>query len=287
MKNTLKVWKQHYKANLEKASSSLMKTLIQSMIVRSVGEPTLIEATYFGRWFHDDNLTKGQARRLVDFDSISKDIPYFSAHQFASIKPKDAYWIFAIAGYISDSFQKAIKHIFMREVEAENFGAHEKKHDLMISLDTGLGYTEKTSVYSPYKRSSTGCVRHRVVLKSLQQNINSLACFFIHNQDIFQFDTLKIQFISAKGEEKEYCATYEDGSFEKTIRLNGFEKLRDNIFVSNTEEASIIWEPEKQIKNFSGKIIIDFYFSCLELHMPQSEVVAKKEIEKEFAKMDA
>lgn len=239
------------------------KKLISNILLRSITQPNDAEIKFLGSWIHDENFGTNKTRCLIDITPIKDDIPFFSAHQLASVSSKTLYWPFAVAQKINPQLGSALHHIYSRTIEPESFNAHQKEENLIVYFDTGNGFSDKEAILYPYTPSCQNQLRAKVSVDLHNTDIRAIAIRPFGNKQIMRFDKIIIRIAPKSGQSANIHFANTIGA--QSLNFIGFENIIDRLYLSTHHMPFIAWAPDQAIKNFSGKVTIDIFLGLMTL----------------------
>lgn len=260
-----KIWLlfQKNKADFFDMKESKIRSWLANILVRSITLPTEPEISTVGNWVHDENFGASKTRTLVDVDKVSHDLDFMNPHQIASIPSSKLYWPFGAAAKKNKYLGKSLHHIYMREVDPSLFQAHEEDETLIMYFDSGKGFNDDETIIHSYRKSSNGGIRARITAEYQSLNLKAIAIRPFGKNKMLRFDKIAIQLDPTIGKNNEFIYLNEQGA--KSFDYVGFEAIKDRLLLSTHDMPFIVWTPEKNIDDFTGKLTVDLHLGALEV----------------------
>ncbi len=147
-----------------------LRSLIRFIVVRALTSPTEAEIEAFGSWHHDENFGSHTTRTLTSCRVPDLYLRHMSAHQLASLRSGDVYWVFGLARHLSPVLGEAVKCIFLRKAPPEAFHAPLPEACLRFCWDDGSAHQSTAHVWL----SNRGTVWNRFTLQFRQASLTSI-----------------------------------------------------------------------------------------------------------------
>jgi hypothetical protein len=137
----------------------------------------------FGNWVHDENFGSAGTRTLVGCPLPEIYLKHASAHQLASLRSRDAHWVFGLACRLSPTLGEAVKAIYLRKAPPEAFDSSLPPALLRISWNGARDHQDTTSL----RLSQNGTCWTRFTLPPASESIARLGLAVAHPAT-FQFN---------------------------------------------------------------------------------------------------
>lgn len=167
-----------------KPDPDALKPFVTASVVRALTSPSPAELEVFGNWVHDENFNSAQTRTLTGCPLPEIYLKHASAHQLASLRSRDAYWVFGLACRLSPTLGEAVKAIYLRKVPPEAFGSSLPPALLRISWNGARDHQDTATL----RLSQNGTCWTRFTLPPASESIMRLGLAVAPHPATFQFN---------------------------------------------------------------------------------------------------
>ena len=247
-------WARHRVAHDVTGTSSL-RSLYQAICIRSVARPVDLELELFGGWQHDENFGLAVTHPMAEAPDLHEwERTHLSAHQLASLLPRQVYWLFGFAHRISRTMGEAVAGIFLRTAKPEAFDSAAPPRHLIFYCDTGRGFCAEEARVEIYRLNNRGCLWHRIRLDVGGRTILRFGLTLGLAGERLRLSGVRVHRRPAGGDEQ--VETYPHEILEKS----GYRLLDGDLYLVE-EDPALIVVPAAGLEGFTGTVDVDLFFS--------------------------
>ncbi len=250
-------WARH-RATHDVGGTRSLRDLYQAICVRSVARPLEIELDLFGGWLHDENFGSAVAHGMTEVPDLHEwERSHLSAHQLASLLPRQVYWPFGFAHGISRTMGEAVAGIFLRSVRPEALDSAAPPRHLVFYHDSGLGFRAEEARVETYRLNNRGCLWHRIRLQVSGGTIQRFGLTLGLAGERLRLTGVRVHRRAAGGNEQVETFPHE------VLEKSGYRLLHGDLYLVE-EDPALIVIPAAGLYGFSGTVDVDLFFSIFE-----------------------
>ena len=247
-------WARHRVA-YEVTGTRSLRALYQAICIRSVARPLDLELELFGSWQHDENFGLAVAHAMAEATDLHEwERAHLSAHQLASLLPRQVHWLFGFAYGISRTMGEAVAGIFLRTAKPEAFDSAAPPRHLVFYCDSGRGFCAEEARIEKYRLNNRGCLWHRIRLDAGGRTILRFGLTLGMAGERLRLTGVRVHRRPAGGEEQ--VETYPHEVLEKS----GYRLLHGDLYLVEDDPALIVI-PAAGLHGFTGTVDVDLFFS--------------------------
>jgi FMN phosphatase YigB (HAD superfamily) len=232
-----------------------LRAFYRAICIRSVARPLDLELELFGRWQHDENFGSAAAHAMAEAPDLHEwERTHLSAHQLASLLPRQVYWPFGFAHGISRTMGEAVAGIFLRTVKPEAFDLAVPPRHLVFYCDSGRGFCAEEARVETYRLNNRGCLWHRIRLQVGGRTILRFGLTLGLAGERLQLTGVRVHRRPTGGDEQ--VDTYPHEVLEKS----GYRLLHGDLYLVEDDPALIVI-PAAGLYGFTGTVDVDLFFS--------------------------
>jgi FMN phosphatase YigB (HAD superfamily) len=232
-----------------------LRDLYRAICIRAVARPLDVELELFGGWQHDENFGSAGARAMAEATGLHEwERTHLSAHQLASLPPRQVHWLFGFAHGISRTMGEAVAGIFQRTVKPEAFDLAAPPRHLVFYCDSGRGFCAEEARIETYRLNNRGCLWHRIRLQVSGRTILRFGLTLGLTGERLQLTGVRVHRRPAGGDEQ--VETYPHEALEKS----GYRLLHGDLYLVEDAPALIV-VPAAGLHGFTGTVDVDLFFS--------------------------
>jgi hypothetical protein len=179
---------------------------------------------------------------------------HLSAHQLASLPPRQVYWLFGFAHGISRAMGEAVAGIFLRTVKPEALDSAEPPRHLVFYCDSGRGFCAEDARLETYRLNNRGRLWHRIRVQADGGTIRRFGLTLGVAGERLQLTGVRVHRRPEGGGEQ--VETYP----HEILELSGYRPLHGDLYLVE-EDPALIVVPAVGLDGFAGTVDVDLFFS--------------------------